>query len=207
VLVRFLDLSAGSFTLGGAPVSGLDPDAVRRQIGWCAQDAHLFDTTIRENLLVARPGAADTELWTALRAARIDEWVRSLPSGLATRVGRQGSQVSGGQRQRLALARMVLADFPVVVWDEPGAGLEPATADALTADLLATGRATLVITHRLVGCQDVDEILVLAAGRVVQRGTHEALLSVDGPYRTAWERERRNDVPVGAAAEPERVGD
>nr|WP_205752438.1 thiol reductant ABC exporter subunit CydC [Cryptosporangium phraense] len=200
VLVRFLDPSAGTFTLAGVPVRAFDPDDVRRHIGWCAQDAHLFDTTIRENLMVADPAASVDELWAALRSARLDDWVRTLPDGLDARVG---ARVSGGQRQRLALARMVLADFPVVVWDEPGAGLDPATADALTADLLATGRASVLITHRLAGCEEVDEILVLDGGRVVQRGTHDALLSVDGPYRTAWERE----LLAGAAVEPERVGD
>nr|WP_218617590.1 thiol reductant ABC exporter subunit CydC [Cryptosporangium aurantiacum] len=209
VLVRFLDPSAGSFTLAGLPVDKLDPDAVRRLIGWCAQDAHLFDTSIRDNLRVARPAADEPELWAALAAARIDGWVRSLPDGLDTPVGERGAQVSGGQRQRLALARVVLAGFPVVVLDEPTANLDPVTADALARDLLAAteGRATVLITHRLAGCEQADEVVVLDAGRVVQRGTHEALLAVDGPYRNWWDRERRTDAWLSATGAPERVGD
>ncbi|GAA3397167.1 hypothetical protein GCM10020369_76470 [Cryptosporangium minutisporangium] len=208
VLVRFLDPSAGTFTLDDVPVQDLDPDAVRRLIGWCAQDAHLFDASIRDNLRLARPDADEDELWAALAAARLDGWVRSLPTRLDTPVGERGAQVSGGQRQRLALARVVLAGFPVVVLDEPTANLDPATADALTHDLLTAteGRATVLITHRLAGCERVDEVLVLDAGRVVQRGTHEALLSVDGPYRNWWDRERRTDAwlsTAGAAGVPE----
>nr|WP_169745126.1 thiol reductant ABC exporter subunit CydC [Cryptosporangium arvum] len=208
LLVRFLDPSAGTFTLAGRPVQNFDPDAVRELIGWCAQDAHLFDTSIRDNLRVARPDAAEPELFAALDAARIADWVRSLPSGLDTPVGERGTQVSGGQRQRLALARVVLAGFPVVVLDEPTANLDPPTADALTLDLLAAtaGRATILITHRLAGCEHADEILVLDGGRIVERGTHDALSAVDGPYRTAWERERRDDARFPTDA-PERVGD
>ncbi|MFG1928353.1 thiol reductant ABC exporter subunit CydC [Cryptosporangium sp. NPDC048952] len=208
LLVRFLDPAAGTFTLAGRPVANFDPDAVRELIGWCAQDAHLFDTSIRNNLRVARPAASEPELFAALDAARLADWVRSLPAGLDTPVGERGTQVSGGQRQRLALARVVLADFPVVVLDEPTANLEPPTADALTRDLLAAteGRATVLITHRLAGCEHADEIVVLEAGRIVQRGTHDALLAVDGPYRIGWERERRDDSRFGAV-EPERVGD
>ncbi|GAA0282647.1 hypothetical protein GCM10009539_83310 [Cryptosporangium japonicum] len=208
LLVRFLDPSAGTFTLAGRPVQYFDPDAVRERIGWCAQDAHLFDTSIRDNLRVARPEAGEPELFAALDAARIADWVRSLPAGLDTPVGERGTRVSGGQRQRLALARVVLAGFPVVVLDEPTANLDPPTADALTLDLLAAteGRATVLITHRLAGCEHADEIVVLDGGRIVQRGTHDALLAVDGPYRIGWERERRDDgrFPTGA---PERVGD
>jgi len=208
LLVRFLDPSAGTFTLAGVAVQELDPDAVRRLIGWCAQDSHLFDTSIGDNLRIGRPDAGEADLWAALDAARIGDWVRSLPRGLDTPVGERGARVSGGQRQRLALARVVLAGFPVVVLDEPTANLDPLTADALTTDLLAAteGRATVLITHRLAGCEHADEILVLDAGRVVQRGTHQALLSVDGPYRTGWERERRDDARF-TAGEPERVGD
>lgn len=206
LLVRFLDPSAGSFTLAGRPVQTFDPDAVRTLIGWCAQDSHLFDTTIRYNLRIARPAATEPELFAALDRARLGDWVRSLPAGLDTPVGERGARVSGGQRQRIALARVVLADFPVVVLDEPTANLDPPTADALTADLLAAteGRATVLVTHRLAGCEHADEIVVLDAGRVVQRGTHDALLAVDGPYRIGWERERREDTRFAIA---ERVGD
>jgi ABC-type transport system involved in cytochrome bd biosynthesis fused ATPase/permease subunit len=203
-LLRFLDPSAGRITLAGVDVTTLEPDAVRRMIGWCAQDAHLFATSLLGNLLLARPEASEEELWAALERVRLTAWARSLPQELDTPVG----TISGGQRQRLALARVLLADFPVVVLDEPAASIDPATADALTADLMAAtaDRATLLITHRLAGSEAADEVVVLGAGRVVQRGTPGALLSVDGPYRDWWRRERAAD-DRGAAPATVRMGD
>ncbi|KUF15744.1 thiol reductant ABC exporter subunit CydD [Streptomyces silvensis] len=196
VLLRFLGTADGTYTLGGTDVSALDGDTVRRSVGLCAQDAHVFDSTVRENLLLARKDADDGELYAALAAARLDGWVRSLPEGLDTPVGEHGARLSGGQRQRLALARALLADFPVLVLDEPAEHLDLPTADALTADLLAAteGRTTVLITHRLVGLDKVDEVLVLDAGRVVQRGTYDELLAVDGPLRRTRERESAADL-------------
>ncbi|MDH6127557.1 thiol reductant ABC exporter subunit CydD [Kitasatospora sp. GP82] len=178
VLLRFLDQRAGTVTLGGCPqpvdTRALDSDDVRRTIGLCAQDAHVFDSSLRENLRLARPEATEEQLRTALAAARLLDWVDSLPKGLDTMVGEHGARLSGGQRQRLALARALLADFPVLILDEPAEHLDLPTADALTADLLAAteGRTTVLITHRLAGLDDssVDEVLVLDHGRVVERG-------------------------------------
>ncbi|WP_097981901.1 thiol reductant ABC exporter subunit CydD [Streptomyces sp. f150] len=192
VLLRFLDASSGTYRLGGVEASALDSDTVRRSVGLCAQDAHVFDSTIRENLRLARPGATDADLRDALSRARLLDWVRGLPEGLDTAVGEHGARLSGGQRQRLALARALLADFPVLVLDEPAEHLDLPTADALTADLLAAtrGRATVLITHRLTGLEAVDEVLVLDAGRVVQRGPYAELAAEDGPLRRMLERER-----------------
>ncbi|MEV8003721.1 thiol reductant ABC exporter subunit CydD [Streptomyces parvus] len=192
VLLRFLDASSGTYRLGGVEASALESDTVRRSVGLCAQDAHVFDSTIRENLRLARPGATDAELRDALSRARLLDWVRALPEGLDTGVGEHGARLSGGQRQRLALARALLADFPVLVLDEPAEHLDLPTADALTADLLAAtrGRATVLITHRLTGLEAVDEVLVLDAGRVVQRGPYAELAAEDGPLRRMLERER-----------------
>ncbi|UCM91835.1 thiol reductant ABC exporter subunit CydD [Streptomyces marincola] len=195
-LLRFLDAESGSYTLGGTDAAALDGDTVRRHVGLCAQDAHLFDSTLRENLRLAAPGADDATLREALRAARLLDWVRGLPDGLDTLVGEHGARLSGGQRQRLALARALLADFPVLVLDEPAEHLDLPTADALTADLLAAteGRTTLLITHRLTGLAAVDEVIVLDAGRVVQRGPYAALASADGPFRDLLTRERAQDA-------------
>ncbi|KUH38710.1 MULTISPECIES: thiol reductant ABC exporter subunit CydD [Streptomyces] len=195
VLLRFLETGAGTYRLGGVDASTLDGDDVRRFVGLCAQDAHLFDSTIRENLRLARTGADDDELRRALAGARLLEWVESLPDGLDTLVGEHGARLSGGQRQRLALARALLADFPVLVLDEPAEHLDLATADALTDDLLRAthGRTTLLITHRLHGLDAVDEVLVLAGGRVVQRGPYAELVAVDGPLRRMRDRERAAD--------------
>ncbi|MGW8399837.1 thiol reductant ABC exporter subunit CydD [Streptomyces lydicus] len=210
-LLRFLDQEAGTYSLGGTDARALDGDAVRRQVGLCAQDAHLFDSSLRENLRLARrhraDGPADTDdrdLWDVLERARLADWVRGLPDGLDTMVGEHGARLSGGQRQRLALARALLADFPVLVLDEPAEHLDLATADALTADLLAAteGRTTVLITHRLTGLEAVDEVLVLDRGRVVQRGGHAELAAADGPFRRMLERERAVDAAYTGARVP-----
>ncbi|MEU5515650.1 thiol reductant ABC exporter subunit CydD [Streptomyces griseoaurantiacus] len=196
VLLRFLDAETGTYTLGGTDAAALDGDDVRRLVGLCAQDAHLFDSSVRENLLLARRDATEEDLRGALARARLLDWVDGLPEGLDTFVGEQGARLSGGQRQRLALARALLADFPVLVLDEPAEHLDLPTADALTDDLLAAteGRTTLLITHRLAGLDAVDEVLVLAGGRVVQRGPYAALAAADGPLREMLAREAESDL-------------
>lgn len=195
VLLRFLDPREGTYTLAGTDACALDGDDVRALVGLCAQDAHLFDSSVRENLRLARTGASERELREALAAARLLEWADGLPDGLDTLVGEHGERISGGQRQRLALARALLADFPVLVLDEPAEHLDLATADALTADLLAAteGRTTVLITHRLAGLEAVDEVLVLDGGEVVQRGTYAELAAAEGPLRRLLEREREAD--------------
>lgn len=200
VLLRFLDVDAGSYTLAGVDAYALDGDDVRRLVGLCAQDAHLFDSSVRENLLLARKDVTEDDLRDALARARLLDWADSLPDGLDTLVGEHGARLSGGQRQRLALARALLADFPVLVLDEPAEHLDLPTADALTADLLAAteGRTTLLITHRLAGLEAVDEVVVLDEGRVVQRGTYAELAAVPGPLRGMVEREAQAELLVGA---------
>ncbi|KAA0933664.1 thiol reductant ABC exporter subunit CydD [Streptomyces apricus] len=196
VLLRFLDPRAGTYTLGGADAFGMDGDDVRRMVGLCAQDAHLFDSSVRENLLLARKDATDSALRDVLRRVRLLDWADGLPDGLGTLIGEHGARLSGGQRQRLALARALLADFPVLVLDEPAEHLDLATADALTADLLAAteGRTTLMITHRLAGLEAVDEVVVLDGGQVVQRGPFDELVRREGPLREMSERESRTEV-------------
>nr|WP_202510008.1 thiol reductant ABC exporter subunit CydD [Streptomyces sp. SID5643] len=200
VLLRFLDAEAGSYALAGMDACALHSDDVRGLVGLCAQDAHLFDSSLRENLLLARKDATEDQLRAALRRARLLDWADSLPDGLDTLVGEHGARLSGGQRQRLALARALLADFPVLVLDEPAEHLDLPTADALTADLLAAteGRTTLLITHRLAGLEAVDEVIVLDRGRVVQRGPYAELLAMDGPVREMAEREAAAESVVGA---------
>ncbi|WP_053660744.1 thiol reductant ABC exporter subunit CydD [Streptomyces sp. MMG1121] len=200
VLLRFLDPEEGAYTLAGVDAYALAGDDVRRLVGLCAQDAHLFDSSVRENLLLARKDATETDLRRALARARLLDWVDGLPAGLDTLVGEHGARLSGGQRQRLALARALLADFPVLVLDEPAEHLDLPTADALTADLLAAteGRTTLLITHRLAGLDAVDEVIVLDAGRVVQRGAYAELVAVDGPLRAMARREEEAESLVEA---------
>ena len=184
-LERFLDYS-GSAELDGGELRDLDSDEVRTVIGASLQDGHVFDSTIGENLRLAQRTATDEELLVALDAARLGDWVRSLPRRLDTRVGAHGAALSGGQRQRLGLARALLAGFRVLILDEPTEHLDAPTADALMADLQAatTGSATLLITHRPEDVANADEVLVLDKGKVVTR--------------------RRADLPDAAADWPVR---
>ncbi|MFD0577577.1 ATP-binding cassette domain-containing protein [Dactylosporangium darangshiense] len=167
LLVRWLDPSAGRVTLDGVDLRALRGDDVRRVVGYLGDDAYLFDTTIGENLRIGRPGATAAEIDGALDEARIGDWVRGLPDGLGTCVGEHGVAVSGGQRRRLALARALLADFPVLVLDEPTEHLDEQTAEELLRDLMAAarGRSVLLISHREDVRRYVDEVVTLGASR------------------------------------------
>ncbi len=194
VLLRFLPVESGSVSLNGVSLDHLTGDAVRTVIGLVGQDAYLFDASIAENLRIGNRNATDDELLEILDRVGLADWLDTLPRGLATEAGHHGGRLSGGQRQRIALARALLADFPVLVLDEPAEHLEPAAADALTAHLLdLTERRSLVlITHRLAGLESVDEIVVMDAGRVVERGAHDTLLEQDGAYARLWWEEMSN---------------
>lgn len=191
VLLRLVPYQQGSVRLNDVEIQGLDGDDCRSVIGLLSQDAHIFNATVRANLRLARREASDDQIERALARAHLLQWTDELPAGLGTEVGEYGGRLSGGQRQRLAAARALLAGFPMLVLDEPGEHLDTATADALVADLLAADpmQAILLITHRLAGLEAVDEVIVLEAGRAVQRGTHAELLISNGPYAEMWQRE------------------
>ncbi len=167
LLVRFLDPESGRVTIGGQDVRDMRQEDVRHTFALAGQEAHVFNSTIRENLLLAQPTATDDDLARVLQRARLAEWVASLPLGLDTFVGEEGSRLSGGQRQRLVLARALLADAPVLVLDEPTAHLDPETAAELMRDVFAAcgEQSILLITHRREGLDLVDEVVELAAGR------------------------------------------
>ena len=189
VLLRFCELSSGTALLNGHDLASYAADDVRTIIGGCPQDPYLFDATIRDNLRLARPGAADGELEAAAARARLLAWIKSLPQGWDTRVGTQGAAVSGGERQRLALARAFLADPALLILDEPTAHVDPDSRQALTADLLhaTEGRSVLFITHERDGLDQVDQIVVLDHGKVAEQGSHYQLRHAGGPYQRIWE--------------------
>jgi ABC-type multidrug transport system fused ATPase/permease subunit len=166
LLVRFLDPEEGRVTLAGRDLREYRQEDVRRAIAVAGQDSHLFSTTIRENVRLARPGATDDEVENALRRARILDWVRRLPDGWNTLVGEEGRELSGGQRQRLVVARALLANARVLVLDEPTAHLDTTTARELIDDVLdaAADRSVLLITHRTEGLDRMDEVVTLPTG-------------------------------------------
>ena len=187
--LRFWDPTEGEIYLGGHDFRHYAEGNLRETIGIVAQDTYLFNETLRNNLLLAKPGASDSEVEYALERAQLTELINRLPRGLDSWVGEQGLRLSGGERQRLAVARALLKDAPVLVLDEPTANLDPSTEHRLLTEIyeLMPGRTTLVITHRLIHMERMDEILVLDRGRIVERGTHHQLLEAKGLYKRTVE--------------------
>ena len=196
LLPRLYDVDSGSVTIGGIDVRQLTFGSLRRAVGMVTQDGHLFHESIRENLLFAAPEASEDELWAALRDARLEPIVRSLPAGLDTVVGERGYRLSGGERQRLTIARLLLAQPPVVILDEATSSLDSTSeADVQAAlDTALEGRTALVIAHRLSTVIAADQILVVEGGRIVERGTHDELLAAGGRYTELYRTQFRAEV-------------
>ncbi|MFD7909963.1 ABC transporter ATP-binding protein [Streptomyces sp. NPDC059752] len=188
LLPRLYDADAGEVRLGGIDVRDLTADSIRETLGMVTQDGHLFHESVRANLLLARPEASEEEIWEALRRSRLDGLVASLPDGLDTVVGERGYRLSGGERQRLTIARLLLARQRVVILDEATAHLD-STSEAAVQEALGealAGRTAVVIAHRLSTVQAADLILVVEDGRIVERGTHTALLAAGGRYEELY---------------------
>ena len=198
---RVYDVTEGAVLVGGVDVRDATLDSLRDTIGVVTQDSHLFHETIAENLRYAAPGATDEQMWAALRGAQVEELVRSLPDGLDTVVGERGYRFSGGEKQRIAIARLLLKQPSIVILDEATAHLdsesEAAVQRALSVAL--SGRTALVIAHRLSTVRDADQILVLDGGRIVERGRHAELVAAGGLYAELYRTQFATaDSPAGA---------
>ena len=193
LMLRFWDYNAGEIWLGEHPLHALAADDVRAAFAVVSQDTYLFNNTVRENLRLARPNAADEELVAAAQAAHIHNFIETLPQGYDTWLGEHGLKLSGGERQRIAIARAILKNAPILVLDEATANLDTITERAVldTIHTSLANRTTLMITHRLVGLEAADEILVLDAGQVVERGRHDDLLQQNSLYKTLWDLQNK----------------
>jgi thiol reductant ABC exporter CydC subunit len=193
LLLRFWDYSEGQILMAGRDLHTYPQEYVRRQIGFLSQRTWFFNDTLRKNLLLARPTATQPEIQDAARRARIDDFILGLPKGYETVIGERGLRLSGGERQRLAITRLLLQDAPIFLLDEPTANLDTLTERHILDELfsVASGHSLLLITHRLIGLEAMDEILVLDHGRILERGTQAELLANVGLYRRLWDLQNR----------------
>ena len=191
--LRLLDPQAGRVTLDGCDLKQVKQASLRRAVALVPQEVALFNDTLRVNIAFGKPDATEEEVWAAAEAAELGAFIRALPEGLETKVGERGLKLSGGERQRVGIARALLADPRVLILDEATSALDGKTEAAIQATLRRArkGRTTLVVAHRLSTVADADEILVIRAGKVVERGPHAALLAKDGDYAALWRRQVR----------------
>jgi ABC-type multidrug transport system fused ATPase/permease subunit len=191
LLLRFREPTAGDLMIDGKPIASFPLTAYRNRLAYVPQEVILFGGDIRENIGYGRPGASDAEIEDAARRAHALDFIRGFPEGFGTRVGERGVQLSGGQRQRIAIARAILRNPDLLVLDEATSALDTASEFEVQAALheLMRGRTSLVIAHRLSTVRAADRIAVLEAGKVVEVGSHEALMEEDGAYRKLVERQ------------------
>jgi ATP-binding cassette subfamily B protein len=187
-MYRFYDVQDGRITIAGQDIRQVTQSSVRQAIGIVPQDTVLFNDTVEYNIAYGRTGATRAEVEDAARAARIHGFIESTPRGYQTMVGERGLKLSGGEKQRVAIARTLLKNPPIIIFDEATSALDSANERAIQGELRATasGRTTLVIAHRLSTVVDAHEILVMDAGRIIERGTHAQLLAMDGRYAQMW---------------------
>ena len=200
LLFRFYDVQQGRITIAGQDIRSVTQESLRRALGIVPQDTVLFNDTIAYNIAYGRPGASQAEVEAAARAAHIHDFIASTPKGYATLVGERGLKLSGGEKQRVAIARTLLKNPPILIFDEATSALDSANERAIQAELrsAAQGKTTLLIAHRLSTVVDAHEILVLEAGRIVERGTHAALLAHGGTYARMWALQQSGEGARGA---------
>lgn len=203
LLFRFYDVLGGRVLIDGQDVRDVTQESLRQSLGLVPQDVVLFNETIKSNISYAKPDASLDELRDAARRAQLLDFIEALPEGWDTRVGERGLKLSGGEKQRVGIARVILADPAILVLDEATSALDSATEAAVqdALDEASKGRTTLMVAHRLSTVQNADEIVVLKAGQVIERGTHEALLASEGEYADMWARQAKRDALTVAAAE------
>jgi ATP-binding cassette subfamily B protein len=192
LLFRFYDVSGGAVRIDGQDIRDVTQASVRAAIGIVPQDTVLFNDTIYYNIAYGRPGASPAEIEEAARLARIHDFIMASPDGYQTMVGERGLKLSGGEKQRVAIARTILKHPRILLFDEATSALDTRTEREIQASLreVSRGRTTLVIAHRLSTIVDADEIIVLAEGRIAERGTHAELLRREGLYATMWRRQQ-----------------
>ncbi|MEO0382471.1 MAG: ABC transporter ATP-binding protein/permease [Pseudomonadota bacterium] len=192
LLYRFYDVSEGSITIDGQNLKDVTQTSLRQQIGMVPQDTVLFNDTIAYNIRYGRIAASEDEVREAARMAQIADFIEQLPEGFDTQVGERGLKLSGGEKQRVAIARTLLKAPPILILDEATSALDTQTEKEIQAalDVVSKDRTTLVIAHRLSTVIDADEIIVLKAGEIAERGTHDELLAMNGLYTTMWNRQR-----------------
>lgn len=203
LLFRFYDVDSGTISIDGQDIRGVSQQSLRRAIGIVPQDTVLFNNTIYYNIAYGRPGATENEVSVAARLAHLDGFIRQLPRGYETVVGERGLKLSGGEKQRVAIARMLLKDPPIMVFDEATSSLDSTAEKAILKAMreAAADRTTLVIAHRLSTVVDADEIIVLRHGQIVERGSHSRLLAQGGDYATMWElQQSQGQEPGGTPA-------
>jgi thiol reductant ABC exporter CydC subunit len=203
LLLRFWEYDSGEICIAGDSIRDYAQEGVRAQIGYVSPNTHFFNTSIRENLRLARQGASQVEIEAAARRAHLHEAILRMPRAYDTPIGELGQRLSGGERQRLAIARLLIKDAPIFLLDEPTANLDAVTEQQILSTLFEVMRhkTTLFITHRLVGLENIDEILVMDRGSIVQRGSHASLLEQDGLYRRLWILQS-SVLPENAALHP-----
>lgn len=193
LLLRFWEFQEGDIKFGGQDIRNLALEDLRRQFAVVSQHTHLFNASLRDNLLIAKPDATEAEIRRAAKNAHIDDFIKTLPEGYETFIGEQGMRLSGGERQRVAISRALLKNAPILILDEPTANLDTIAEQEVLKSIYALmeGRSTLSVTHRLVGMDWMDEILVLQDGKIVERGNHAELLAQAGLYCRMWELQQQ----------------
>jgi ATP-binding cassette subfamily B protein len=196
LLFRFYEVQSGAVRIDGHDVRDLTQLSLRQALGLVPQDVVLFNDTLRANIAYARPDASDGDIRDAARRAQLLQFIESLPQGWQTRVGERGLKLSGGEKQRVGIARVILANPAILVLDEATSALDSATEEAVqqALDEASKGRTTLMVAHRLSTIHNADEIIVMQAGRIIERGSHDDLLAKQGEYADMWNRQAKRDA-------------